>query len=481
MRLTRRPARSRIVFTAAICTSVLAVSAAGQAISAPSPRAAVAGVRAADPALVAPVIACAELASPSHDFSDVPDAPTYVSSAAEVTQNGARYCEVTGYIAPQEQFRLDLPVTTYTGRYLQEGCGALCGAIPGFMPAAGNEMAVGAGNEGHAGGETDALWAAQDPALRVSFGYTSEHALAQAAKAIVTAYYGRPPAYSYYDGCSGGGREALTEARPSPRTFNGILAGAPANIDAQLLGVVPAWVITVNTGAGCREILTSENMPALHAAVIKACGNPDGLIEHPRSCGLTPATIQCPPAEDAPSCLTPAQVRVVRDFYLGPSDGRGPVLPRIDTAAVGRDPVVGQRRPGAIAGERAAAAGVDAEGGIARVRVAAGDDDPQVLVDHDRLDPDGRCCVGHDVVVYLGTDQRRPCARPGGRCRRPAGRCRRTGWRAGRARGRAEDERGRSCEHEDRRSRPTPRSAAASRLAPPRRAVRSGADQHEDS
>ena len=326
MRLTRRPARSRIVFTAAICTSVLAVSAAGQAISAPSPRAAVAGVRAADPALVAPVIACAELASPSHDFSDVPDAPTYVSSAAEVTQNGARYCEVTGYIAPQEQFRLDLPVTTYTGRYLQEGCGALCGAIPGFMPAAGNEMVVGADNEGHVGGETDALWAAQDPALRVSFGYTSEHALAHAAKVIITAYYGRPPAYSYYDGCSGGGREALTEAQRYPRDFNGILAGAPANIEAQLLGVVPAWVITVNTGAGGREILTSENLPALHAAVIKACGNTDGLIEDPRSCGFNPATIQCPPAEDAPSCLTPAQVRVVRDFYLGPSDGHGHYL-----------------------------------------------------------------------------------------------------------------------------------------------------------
>ena len=53
--------------------------------------------------------------------------------------------------------------------------------------------------------------------------------------------------YSYYDGCSGGGHEALTEAQRFPRDFNGILAGAPGNIEAQLLGVVPAWVITVNT------------------------------------------------------------------------------------------------------------------------------------------------------------------------------------------------------------------------------------------
>jgi feruloyl esterase len=178
-------------------------------------------------------------------------------------------------------------------------------------------------NLGHIGGVTDALWASEDPALRLSFGYTSEHALAQAAKTIITAYYGKPPAYSYYEGCSGGGREALVEAQRYPRDFNGILAGAPGNIEAQLLAVVPAWVISVNTSAHGREILTSEKLPALHAAVIKACGNANGLIEDPRSCGFDPAAIRCPAGVDNPSCLTPAQVQVVRDIYLGPSDGHG--------------------------------------------------------------------------------------------------------------------------------------------------------------
>jgi feruloyl esterase len=88
-------------------------------------------------------------------------------------------------------------------------------------------MATGTDNQGHIGGETDGVWARDDPALRVSFGYASEHALAQAAKAIITAYYGKPPAYSYYDGCSGGGHEALAEAQRYPRDFDGILAGAP--------------------------------------------------------------------------------------------------------------------------------------------------------------------------------------------------------------------------------------------------------------
>ena len=191
----------------------------------------------------------------------------------------------------------------------------------------GNELAIGADNQGHvAASETDALWASQDPALRVSFGYAAPHALAQAAKAIIAAYYGTPPAYSYYDGCSDGGHEALTEAQRYPRDFNGILAGAPANIEAQLLAVVPAWVIAVNTGAHGHQILTSEKLPVLHNAVIKTCGNAHGLIEDPRACSFNPAALRCPPGVNNASCLTAAQVRVVREFYLGPSDGHGHYL-----------------------------------------------------------------------------------------------------------------------------------------------------------
>jgi hypothetical protein len=289
------------------------------------------------PAPVKPVTACSQLATTAYDFSTVPDAATYILSATRVAQGGPAFCNVSGYIAPQVEFQLNLPISNYNGRYLQQGCGGFCGLSLAGQPAAahgcpgatgsvvisGGQPATGMDNQGHVGGEHDALWASEDPALRVSFGYISEHALAQAAKAIITAYYGKPPADSFYDGCSGGGREALVEAQRYPRDFNGILAGAPGNIEAQLLGVLPAWVIAVNTGAHGRQILGSEKLPALHAAVIKACGNAQGLIEDPRSCGFNPAAIECPAGVDNNSCLTPAQVQVVQDIYLGPSDGRG--------------------------------------------------------------------------------------------------------------------------------------------------------------
>lgn len=335
-----------IVLTAAGITGAVApqaATAAARARTAP---------RASAVATVAPVVSCGQLAS--DDFSNVPDAPTVIVSAAQASG----VCQVAGYIAPQEQFLLALPVSGYTGQYLQQGCGGLCGEDylgsvgPGNAPssadpapadsasaalattcgtvsahvAADGGMAMGMDNQGHIGGETDGVWAKDDPALRVSFGYASEHALAQAAKAIIAAYYGKPPAYSFYNGCSDGGHEALVEAQRYPHDFNGILAGAPGNIEAQLLGVVPAWLVAVNTGSDGREILTSEKLPALHAAVIKACGNAQGLIEDPRSCGFNPAAIQCPAGVDNSSCLTPPQVTAVREFYLGPNDGHGQYL-----------------------------------------------------------------------------------------------------------------------------------------------------------
>src|SRR5215469_8679529 len=337
----------------AVLTAVAMAGACAPGASGVTARLAASGTaRTAAAVTEAPVTACGQLAGA--DFSNVLDAPTVILSASQAAPpKGPAVCQVAGYIAPQEQFLLTLPVSGYSGRYLQQGCGGLCGqdylgsagsggsaksagsapaaaagtcATVSAPAAAGGGMAMGTDNQGHIGGETDGVWAKQDPALRVTFGYASEHALAQAAKAIIAAYYGKPPAYSYYDGCSDGGHEALAEAQRYPRDFNGILAGAPGNIEAQLLGVVPAWLIAVNTGGSGKEILTSDKLPGLHAAVVKACGNPRGLITDPRSCDFNPASIQCPAQVDNRSCLTLAQVRVAREFYLGPNDGRGHYL-----------------------------------------------------------------------------------------------------------------------------------------------------------
>ena len=330
----KRPSRS-LFFAAFLLAAGLALAVFQLAVpsSAPIARAASA-VRAVHPAgTVSPVIGCAQLAT--IDFSQISGAPTEITSATTTTIDGASYCEVQGEQPPQLQFDLRLPVSTWTGRYVQEGCGGYCGAVTPGAPAVstncpavtGNELALATDNEGHTGANGfDALWAADDPAMRISYAYSSEHDLALAAKAIIAAYYGHGPAYSYFDGCSDGGREALVEAQRYPRDFNGILAGAPEIIASELNGEVQAWNILSNMNAQGHEILTAEKLPALHAAVIKQCGNSQGYIVDPRTCDFKPASVECPAGTDNSNCLTAAQVAVVGKLYEGPRDPQGQSL-----------------------------------------------------------------------------------------------------------------------------------------------------------
>lgn len=332
--MSRRPSRS-LFFAAFLLAAGLALAVFQLAVPSSAPIARTASVaRVVHPAgTVSPVIGCAQLAAV--DFSQISGAPTEITSATTTTIDGASYCEVQGEQPPQLQFDLRLPVSTWTGRYVQEGCGGYCGAVTPGAPAistncpavTGNELALATDNEGHTGANGfDALWAADDPAMRISYAYSSEHDLALAAKAIIAAYYGRGPAYSYFDGCSDGGREALVEAQRYPRDFNGILAGAPEIIASELNGEVQAWNILSNAGAQGHEILTAEKLPALHAAVIKQCGNSQGYIVDPRTCDFNPASIECPAGTDNSNCLTAAQVAVADRLYEGPRDPQGQSL-----------------------------------------------------------------------------------------------------------------------------------------------------------
>lgn len=289
---------------------------------------------AASASSIRPVLDCAALAKA--DFSAVPDAPSRIQSANALTRTGIDYCDVRGYIAPQTQFEVLLPTATWQGRYVQIGCGGLCGDIPtegasptpalstGCSAVTNGELVLASDNEGHIGANRlDGLWAKDNPILRDVYGFSSEHSLAQVAKAIMTKYYGTGPADTYYDGCSDGGREALIEAQRYPTDFNGILAGAPALDATDFAGELETWIYRSNITPDGRQILGTDKLPALHAAVLAACAQPDGLIHDPRTCEFDPLSLQCPAGTDTAACLTPAQVAVVHAFYRGPQDPRG--------------------------------------------------------------------------------------------------------------------------------------------------------------
>ncbi|MFI0451813.1 tannase/feruloyl esterase family alpha/beta hydrolase [Actinomadura sp. 6N118] len=295
-----------------------------------------AAASAAEPAAVfRPVATCEELA---RTFT-IPGAVTHVDKAQVRTVTGQpRHCLVEGYVEPAVRFTLKLPMDTYGGRYLQYGCGGLCGAIeePGF-PACGGppsrDMAVAATDDGHTGegGFYDAIVdgraLAGNRAARADYFYRAPHVVSVAAKQIIKTFYGSTPKHSYFNGCSTGGREGLLLAQRYPADFDGIVAGAPAAYMGPLLGVYFTWLSTVNNDRNGSPIITAAKLPALHRAVLRACDRRDGLtddqIDDPHACRFDPVAIQCKPGTDQPNCLTPAQVTVTRKLYDGPRDPHG--------------------------------------------------------------------------------------------------------------------------------------------------------------
>ncbi len=276
----------------------------------------------------APVLPCAALVTP---VTARAGAIAYrVISASEQDAT----CLVTGYAAPQTQFVLRLPLAGYRGRYLQGGCGGMCGVIGNtIVPSCSNAhladggFAVAFDNGGHFGaGIGDATWAS-DPELRMQFAHKATHATAMAAKAIVTRFYGSAPTASYFVGCSGGGREALMEAQRYPDDFDGIVAGSSVSMPAAMQLFL--WEAQHGLDAAGHEVFTPAAVALLHQAVITDCdaldGIRDGQIDDPRRCHFDPATLRCRD-KDGSDCLNTAQVDAARAYYQGPTAPDGTAL-----------------------------------------------------------------------------------------------------------------------------------------------------------
>ncbi|MFD1795544.1 tannase/feruloyl esterase family alpha/beta hydrolase [Paracoccus aurantiacus] len=252
-----------------------------------------------------------------------------ITAATETTSDGIAVCNVTGTLAPQVNFQVVLPMESWTQRYLQVGCGGLCGNITltsgastGCKVLNDGGFVMAATDMGHTG--NDGKWGL-DETQRADFAYRAQHLTAEAAKALIAAFYGQPPQYSYFNGCSDGGREALMEAMRFPDDFDGVIAGAPAMLFQVQNTLYHGWMAASNYDADGEVILTSSKLPALHAAVVAACdesdGVTDGLIAQPALCSFDPQSIACAAdAAENDQCLSPAQVEVVRKFYAGPQD-----------------------------------------------------------------------------------------------------------------------------------------------------------------
>ncbi len=280
-----------------------------------------------DLGVVAPAQLCSDLTKT--DLTNIGGAGSSITSAKEETANKTQMCTVEGILAPAIKFTVKLPIATYTQRYMQLGCGGLCGhislevgAADGCAPLAAGGFVIGTTNMGH---DDQGGAFGKDPQKLVDFAYLAEHLTALTSKALIKAYYGKAQAYSYFNGCSDGGREALMEAQRYPDDFNGIIAGAPAMLFQFQNSLHHGWLATQNHDANGKAILLSAKLPVLHQAVVKACdkldGVEDGLLSDPRICKFDVSTVQCAAgASDTSACLTAAEAVVARKFYEGPHD-----------------------------------------------------------------------------------------------------------------------------------------------------------------
>jgi len=209
----------------------------------------------------------------------------------------------------------------------------MCGVIgESLQPSCENAtafagtFAVGFNNSGHVGaGIGDGTWALGAPELREDYAYRADHVAQLAAKAILSAYYGKQPRWSYFQGCSDGGREALVEALKYPTDFNGIVAGSVFSMPAVMEQFL--WDAHVGLTSTGEKILTPEATALLHHAVIKECdaldGTHDGQIDDPRPCHYDPGKLACRAHQKPPACLTESQVTAARLLYQGPRDSAG--------------------------------------------------------------------------------------------------------------------------------------------------------------
>ncbi len=110
--------------------------------------------------VVLPTVACADLAH-AQIGSDI-----HITEAVEVPDaSPAPYCKVSGYVEPEVRFEVRLPIKAWTQRFLQTGCGGLCGNLSihlsndsSCVPAQNGELVLASTDMGHNGG-MDAAWA----------------------------------------------------------------------------------------------------------------------------------------------------------------------------------------------------------------------------------------------------------------------------------------------------------------------------------
>jgi len=246
----------------------------------------------------------------------------------------ARYCAVTGFVAPQNKFELRLPLPAdWNRKFFFAACGGFCGAVNGALcsPALERGYASATTNGGHDGAAGfDGVWAANAPNLQEDFAWRGTHVVTLAAKEITRRFYDEPIAHAYMAGCSKGGQAVLMEAQRFPEDYDGLIPVAPVYDYTGRSVIAAAWFAqAVSDGRG-GSMITAATAETVHRSVLQRCGSQagidEGLVTYSPGCDWKPSMIACAPGVDGDHCLSPRQVQAIDRLMAPVTNSRGDVL-----------------------------------------------------------------------------------------------------------------------------------------------------------
>jgi len=321
-----------------------------------------------------PATACANIAN----LTDFPVTPTQITLAkwnpsGTTSANNVPlpdHCQIQGIINQRigidgfpygTRFEVRLPTPAeWNRRFMFQGGGGTEGAVPAATGSAGtlsptlaHGWAVASQNGGHQNSELPfPLQFALDPQAVIDHGYGSIDVTTQTAKFLIKTFYGKRPDYSYSVGCSTGGRQGMVFSEKYPNYFDGIVAGDPV-YNLQAIALSENWGVQAIQAITPTPIQTLPNgNPILYPAfpvadqqlftraILEACdsldGVADGVIDDLKTCQSrfdpaihvfsdTGQPLQCSGAK-TDSCLSPEQIKAVKDINQGPRNSLGQTI-----------------------------------------------------------------------------------------------------------------------------------------------------------
>ena len=268
-------------------------------------------------------------------------------------------------------FALALPArSAWNDDFMMQGGGGSDGVVgyplgvsdAGDKPALVRGFAVASTDAGHAAktGPFDFSFM-RDQQAYLDFAWQANAKVAHVARQIIARYYERPAKYSYFVGCSTGGREGMILSQRYPTLFNGIVVGDPAMRTGLSNLAVAQWIPVAYNQASPKDasgrpeigkFLSDDERKLFMDALMKKCDGKDGVVDgmifDPLGCDFDPEELACK-AGQTEGCIAPDKIAAIKKAFSGPRNAYGTqVYPGFlyDAGIAASQPIPGLLHPG---------------------------------------------------------------------------------------------------------------------------------------